>query len=112
MDGIAWSVIMLTVTLALAWSTLLIGAIKWLLTRYQEHINGRFNSLEKATKDRTERLHQLDRDLLKLRAELPNQYVRREDWIRFGGQIDSKLDALYERLDGFRAEVNNARSGS
>lgn len=44
--------------------------------------------------------------LLKLRAELPNDYVRREDWIRFSGTIDSKLDMLRTMLDSVREKIS------
>jgi hypothetical protein len=40
-----------------------------------------------------------EKSILKLRAELPLQYVRREDWIRNQTVIEAKLDALAEKLD-------------
>lgn len=46
-----------------------------------------------------EHSRKVELDLMKLRAQLPNEYVRREDWIRFSGQIDSKLDKIYQRID-------------
>lgn len=47
-----------------------------------------------------------DRDLLLLRAELPNQYVLREDWIRFSGTIDKKLDGVHQRLDTLNEKIH------
>ena len=41
----------------------------------------------------------MEKDLLKLQAELPREYVRREDWIRFSSSIDAKLDHLRDKLD-------------
>lgn len=41
----------------------------------------------------------IEADYLRLRAELPNEYVRREDWIRFSGTIDTKLDWLREKCE-------------
>jgi len=43
--------------------------------------------------------HENEKALLRLRADLPNQYVRREDWIRFSGLIDTKMDRLSEKID-------------
>jgi len=40
-----------------------------------------------------------ERSILKLRAELPLEYVRREDWIRNQTVIEAKLDALAAKLD-------------
>ena len=36
----------------------------------------------------------VERDLLKLKADLPLQYVRREDYVRNQTVIESKLDAV------------------
>jgi len=43
-------------------------------------------------------LADVQRTVDSLRAELPLQYVRREDWIRFGATIDAKLDRLADAL--------------
>lgn len=40
-----------------------------------------------------------ERNLLRLRAELPLEYVRREDFIRNQTVIEAKLDALAEKFD-------------
>ncbi|MDO8432052.1 MAG: hypothetical protein Q7S58_06525 [Candidatus Binatus sp.] len=45
-----------------------------------------------------ERWQEIERGLFDLRAMLPLEYVRREDWIRFGGTLDAKLDALREEM--------------
>ena len=67
-----------------------IAAIQWLFNRHDsvraenatrlEHIGARAVEIEK--------------DLLRLRAELPIDYVRREDWIRFSNTLEAKLDAM------------------
>ncbi len=36
---------------------------------------------------------------------LPLEYVRREDWIRFSGTLDAKLDAMREEMREQIAEV-------
>lgn len=41
----------------------------------------------------------LERDFLHWRAELPMQYVRREDYIRNQTIIESKLDGLWQKLE-------------
>lgn len=84
----------IVVTLFLAWSGMLFWTIKWLLDRYQRHIDQRFTALENGQGQRSEDVDKLQRELLELRAELPQQYVQREDWIRFSGQLDHKLDRL------------------
>jgi len=44
-------------------------------------------------------IQELERDFLKWRAELPVNYVRREDYVRGQSVIEAKLDALYSRLE-------------
>jgi biopolymer transport protein ExbB/TolQ len=52
----------------------------------------RFAAIETAVSER-------ERDLLRLRAELPVHYVRREDAIRSETVINAKLDALATKID-------------
>jgi hypothetical protein len=44
------------------------------------------------------RVDALERQLTDLRVNLPLEYVRREDWIRFSGTLDAKLDAMREEM--------------
>ena len=41
----------------------------------------------------------LERDFLKHQADLPKEYVRREDHIRYETVVNAKLDALGSKLD-------------
>lgn len=41
----------------------------------------------------------LERDFLTWRAEMPNQYVRREDYIRNQTIIESKLDNIVTKME-------------
>jgi hypothetical protein len=70
------------------------STIQWLLKRRDEqHLrdSGRVDDLEKQLTD--------------LRVNLPLEYVRREDWIRFSGTLDAKLDAMREEMREQIAEV-------
>lgn len=44
-------------------------------------------------------VQQLERDFLEWKAEIPVQYVRREDYIRGQAVLEAKLDALYSKLE-------------
>jgi hypothetical protein len=44
-------------------------------------------------------LQRLERDFLEWKAEMPVQYVRREDYIRGQAVLEAKLDALYSKLE-------------
>lgn len=58
----------------------------------QEHWELRFTQIEALARSN-------ERDLLTMRGDLPNLYVRREDYIRGQTVIESKLDALYSKLE-------------
>jgi len=82
------------------------GAIaKLLLMAVEKSLDGRFSQIG-------ERFSQIDaqfaverdgwrkveRDLLQFRADMPMQYVRREDYIRNQTIIEAKLDAIASEL--------------
>ena len=60
-----------------------------------------------ATVRDSERWQEIERAVFELRASMPLEYVRREDWIRFGGTLDAKLDAMREEMRGEIAEVKD-----
>lgn len=64
----------------------------------KEHWELRFNQLESLTR-------KTEQDVQTLRAELPAEYVRREDWIRFSVAIDHKIDTIHRVLDGIREKL-------
>lgn len=56
-----------------------------------------------------ETTQRLERELLQFKAELPRDYVRREDFIRAVATIETKIDNMALRME--RAMLNN-RTGS
>lgn len=96
---------------------LIVGAGKMLLNQVEMRIDQRFNDLQKhRDESRTQCLSQLtrldserreevaqwqriERDLLALRAELPTNYVRREDFVRSATVLEAKLDALAAKIE-------------
>jgi chromosome segregation ATPase len=93
----------LLVTVILFAEGLLLGAfgflVKWLLERYQQHIDKRFDQIDAETKRALQDVNGLRRELNELRSSLPLQYIQREDWIRFSTTIDTKIDAIHRKLD-------------
>jgi hypothetical protein len=64
-----------------------VGAIKWMFESYRETVVRE-----------TSRWEQIERSVYELRASMPIEYVRREDWIRFSGTLDAKLDVMREEM--------------
>jgi len=93
-------------TFAFAFVTLIglnLGALRWLLGQYVHDVNKRIDQINR---DGSEFSHAVERELLRLKAQLPVDYVRREDWIRFSNTLEAKLDALRAEV---RAEISELR---
>lgn len=71
----------------------------WLVKRVTESIDKRFATLANSLERDAAAWRTVERDLMNLRAELPERYVRREDYIRGQTVVESKLDALAARLE-------------
>ena len=108
------------VSLLLAFFGFVAGGAKVLFSQIDRRLDERFQALENArtaadaavqatlTRHAEEeqkvvaRLQALDRDFMQWKAELPLQYVRREDYIRNQTVIEAKLDAVALRLENWQ----------
>ena len=90
------------ITLVLAFLGLLIGFGKYMLAQIDRRITG----IEQQNRTESEGWKRIERELLELRAELPVQYVRREDYVRGQTVIESKLDSLYSKLETIQLRNN------
>lgn len=114
------------ITLLLAFLGFLFAAGKLLLSQIDRRLNERFETIEKAREEgqatwrqtftqhldeerrETDLLRNIEREFLRFQAELPLQYVRREDYVRGQSVIEAKLDALYNKLEVVQMKgVNN-----
>ena len=97
----AWHLISLAVTLFGANA----AAVRWGRDREAKGLDERFRALERLIERRfaaleagrareAENLHKLERELLKMQADMPLNYVRREDYLRGQSVMEAKLDAI------------------
>lgn len=63
------------------------------------HWDERFSRIEAVASKGSDRANELEKDLLKLRAELPREYVRREDYVQGQSIIMARLDALAVKIE-------------
>lgn len=102
------------ITLLLAFFACIGGFGKLLLSIYTKGLDERFQSQKDAFDQRLELQEQsrqesreewhdefekLEERIRGITERMPNEYVRREDWIRFSATIDAKLDTLHRKLD-------------
>ena len=52
----------------------------------------------------SEAIRQLDREILKLKADLPREYVAKEDFVRSFTVVEAKIDAVQSTLTQFAKE--------
>lgn len=64
-----------------------------------EQVSRRLDSMEASAREEMGNWQRIERDLLKMQAEMPLHYVRREDYIRGQSVIEAKLDALGNKLE-------------
>lgn len=65
----------------------------------QKHWDTKFAALENAAAAEAKEWLRLEKDFLIMKGELPNQYVRRDDYIRNQSVIESKIDGLAIRIE-------------
>lgn len=77
-----------------------------LVRQFKLQLDHRFSSIQadltKRASDDAEvakQLRQFEKDFLTFQRDMPILYVRREDYIRGQTVIESKLDALYSKLE-------------
>lgn len=70
--------------------------VTWIVGRM---IDGLRTDLAQRLDGLEEKLRAVEAENLRLRAELPVQYVRKEDAIRSESVIHAKLDALYAKIE-------------
>jgi hypothetical protein len=115
------------ITLLLAFLGFLFAAGRLLLSQIDRRLDDRFEAMEKAREEggrhwdekfatvidqnrrEAEGWAALERDFLRFQAELPLQYVRREDYVRGQTVIEAKLDALYNKLEVI--QIKGAKNG-
>jgi hypothetical protein len=86
-----WSASAAWVSAFIAFLAINAATVRWLLDRRGEAHLREANRVDGIAKEITE-----------LKIALPLEYVRREDWIRFGNTIDKKLDDIRDEIRGAR----------
>lgn len=107
--GIDWKAVAVIFAILSAWTGMLVKIIAWLLKRnltgYDEQLKTLKQSVEAEARKRSEgearaakKYEKLDGDFRRFLADLPKQYVQREDWIRTWTAVDAKMDSIWRAL--------------
>jgi len=95
-----WSLFIFLAGLVAAWSVVMMGVQKYMMAAGFRALGEQIGDIRKAT----EKIEKFERELLEMKADLPLNYVRREDAIRQETVMTSKLDTLAAKIDALRAE--------
>ncbi len=90
-----WALLCGVAATAAAFLAFVFAAGRTLLSQIDSRLEARFLPLDNAAAD----LSRLEKDFLLWKADIPIQYVRREDYVRNQTVIEAKLDALAVRID-------------
>jgi hypothetical protein len=91
----SWDALGTMAAALMAFIALNAGTLRWLFERHERATAQQMAELKREGSDFS---HEVEREVMKLKAQLPLEYVRREDWIRFSSTLDAKLDAMRSEL--------------
>lgn len=104
-SGVSWQTVGIMAALIAGHGAVILLAVKSMLENSKTHTDDKFTTLDKKISEEYAQLNdkisitnsessRIERQLLEFQADLPKEYVRRDDWIRFSSVIDAKQDSL------------------
>lgn len=78
------------------------GLAKWFINETEKRQAERFNSLERLMRDSSDKWSRLEREVLEFKVEVPERYVRRDEFIHYQQVVESRLDAIYQKLENMQ----------
>lgn len=83
-------------------------------TENHQALSKRLDGIESNNRDEANQWQRVERELMSLKAEMPLNYVRREDYIRGQSVIEAKLDGLATKLENaqLRMTLNGGNHAS
>jgi hypothetical protein len=89
-----WQLFLALLTVMGIWGALLVTVFQIMLSRVMKAQTETIQTKIGVIQTVETNCARLERELLQLKADLPEKYVRREDFIRFDVGINDKLDKL------------------
>lgn len=96
---ISTSISLLVATVGAFWAL-----ARMLINQNRRHIDEKFNAIAATLGKQDENSRRLERELLELRAELPNRYVLRDDHNRVQATLQVAIDSMRQSLDRYLTE--------
>ena len=96
-----WQIFAALAALVAAWSLVILGVMRKILAQCVCDLEKKINALSDISKDQ----QRIERAIMDLKAELPVQYVRRDDHIRSEMVISTKMDRIIDKVDRLQQSV-------
>lgn len=80
--------------------TLLTGLFSC-LSYFLKNLNKRFDTLTEIDRDNASKIMEVKEQLLLFIAEIPNNYMRRDDFVLHISRIEAKVDGMASKLDRY-----------
>jgi hypothetical protein len=104
-DYTLWELLAGLFAVVSTWSGIILWAVRSV-------VGTRLDAIQASIAKEGEQWKRVDESLTQLRIELPEKYLRREDWIRFSQVIDAQLQGLKDsgtatqaKLDALRMQI-------
>jgi len=73
----------------------------------QKYLDNQFKQLDQARIEEVKSWQHIEREIMQMKVDLPNTYVRRDDYIRNQSVIESKIDGLAIRIENALLRTKN-----
>lgn len=100
-----WPLFLFLAGLIAAWSLILLGVQKSMMSSGFKALCEKIEELRKSS----EKIQGFERQILEMKADLPLNYVRKEDFIRHEVVINTKLDRLRDLIESLRERRTEKR---
>jgi hypothetical protein len=100
-----WELFLFLAGLVAAWSLIILGVQKVMTERSLKGLGEQIGEIRKYA----EKNQILERQILELKADLPLNYVRKEDFVRHEVVINTKLDRLHDLIANLKIERRGER---
>lgn len=84
------------------------GVVGWLVKSLKQVLTQKLDAMTASLADESRKIAHVEKSLLELKADLPREYVRREDHIRYSAVIEAKIDAQASAIQSLSLNVQRA----
>jgi hypothetical protein len=107
-----WPLFLFLAGLIATWTLITFKVMQAMLAKTEKRLEEKITERSDIVATYQCRVDEVERRMLDLKADLPLNYVRREDFIRHEVIISSKLDRIYDRIEkegGMTMDMEKAR---